>query len=134
MIQPLPQQPVTIFQRFRNALRSVLFKPKTKEYTMTDITAATQNPADDTTAANPEATSVQTAVPDVVTPAAESTATVSEQASTAQVSEPDVSSLTAEVKKGVEDFDRAFSFVEQGIALLGNAAKTELKVLAQKYL
>ena len=101
---------------------------------MTDITAATQNPADDTTAVNPEATSGQSAATDVIAPATESSATASEQASTAQVSEPDVSSLTAEIKKGVEDFDRAFSFVEQGVALLGNAAKAELKVLAQKYL
>ena len=134
MIQPLPQQPVTIFQRFRNALRSLLFKPKTKEYTMTDITVATQNPADDTTAANPATANVQTTAADVVAPAAESTTMASEQASTAQASDPDVSGLTAEIKKGVEDFDRAFSFVEQGVALLGNAAKTELKVLAQKYL
>lgn len=39
-----------------------------------------------------------------------------------------------EVKAGVKDFEAAFSFVEQGVAQLGEAAKDELKALAQKYL
>ncbi|WP_313677128.1 hypothetical protein [Pantoea vagans] len=39
-----------------------------------------------------------------------------------------------EVKTGVKDFEAAFTFVEQGIAQLGEAAKDELKALAQKYL
>ncbi|WP_277966714.1 hypothetical protein [Pantoea trifolii] len=38
------------------------------------------------------------------------------------------------VKAGVKDFEAAFSFVEQGVAQLGIAAKDELKALAQKYL
>lgn len=39
-----------------------------------------------------------------------------------------------EVKAGVLDFEKAFSFVEQGVGLLGEAAKDELKELAKKYL
>ena len=39
-----------------------------------------------------------------------------------------------EVKAGVKDFEAAFTFVEQGIAQLGEAAKEELKALAMKYL
>ena len=39
-----------------------------------------------------------------------------------------------EVKTGVKDFEAAFSFVEQGVEMLGEAAKDELKALAQKYL
>lgn len=38
------------------------------------------------------------------------------------------------VKTGVKDFEAAFTFVEQGVAQLGIAAKDELKALAQKYL
>lgn len=38
------------------------------------------------------------------------------------------------LKAGVKDFEAAFTFVEQGIAQLGEAAKDELKALAQKYL
>lgn len=38
------------------------------------------------------------------------------------------------VKAGVKDFEAAFTFVEQGVAQLGVAAKDELKALAQKYL
>ncbi|PLR40729.1 hypothetical protein CYR55_05465 [Chimaeribacter californicus] len=44
------------------------------------------------------------------------------------------STPVAEVKTGVKDFEAAFSFVEQGVAQLGAAAKDELKALAQKYL
>ncbi len=39
-----------------------------------------------------------------------------------------------EVKTGVADFEAALSFVESGVALLGGAAKEELKALAKKYL
>lgn len=38
------------------------------------------------------------------------------------------------VKTGVNDFEAAFAFVEAGVAQLGDAAKDELKALAQKYL
>lgn len=37
-------------------------------------------------------------------------------------------------KTGVNDFEAAFAFVEAGVAQLGEAAKDELKALAQKYL
>ena len=40
----------------------------------------------------------------------------------------------AEVKAGVADFEAALSFVESGVAQLGEAAKDELKALAKKYL
>lgn len=40
----------------------------------------------------------------------------------------------AVVKAGVKDFEAAFAFVEAGVAQLGDAAKDELKALAQKYL
>ncbi|MCQ8228154.1 hypothetical protein [Pantoea trifolii] len=36
--------------------------------------------------------------------------------------------------EGVKDFGRAFSFVEQGVIKLGDAAKDELIELARKYL
>ena len=39
-----------------------------------------------------------------------------------------------EVKAGVADFEAALSFVESGVAQLGEAAKDELKELAKKYL
>ncbi len=39
-----------------------------------------------------------------------------------------------EVKAGVADFEAALSFVESGVAQLGEAAKDELKALAKKYL
>ncbi len=39
-----------------------------------------------------------------------------------------------EVKAGVADFEKALSFVESGVAQLGEAAKDELKELAKKYL
>ncbi len=41
---------------------------------------------------------------------------------------------SAEVKAGVADFEAALSFVESGVAQLGEAAKDELKALAKKYL
>ena len=44
------------------------------------------------------------------------------------------SSVADEVKAGVTDFDAALSFVESGVAQLGEAAKDELKELAKKYL
>ncbi len=126
----MSEQQNTLFQRFGNVLRSFLFKPKTKEYTMTDITAATQNPAVDAASANPDVTAAQAAAPEVATLTPTEPDTVAAQAAAAT----EGASLAAEVKKGVEDFDRALSFVEQGVTLLGAAAKTELKMLAQKYL
>ncbi|MFS7344593.1 hypothetical protein AB6874_10210 [Rahnella inusitata] len=42
--------------------------------------------------------------------------------------------VAAEVKPGVADFEAALSFVEKGVAQLGEAAKNELKELAKKYL
>ncbi len=39
-----------------------------------------------------------------------------------------------EVKAGVADFEKALSFVESGVAQLGEAAKDDLKELAKKYL
>ncbi|WP_312836911.1 hypothetical protein [Pantoea sp.] len=97
---------------------------------MTDITAATQNPAVDAASANPDVTAAQAAAPEVATLTPTEPDTVAAQAAAAT----EGASLAAEVKKGVEDFDRALSFVEQGVTLLGAAAKTELKMLAQKYL
>lgn len=44
------------------------------------------------------------------------------------------SAVADEVKAGVADFDAALSFVESGVAQLGEAAKDELKELAKKYL
>jgi hypothetical protein len=40
----------------------------------------------------------------------------------------------AEVKTGVADFETALKFVEDGVTVLGDAAKDELKALAKKYL
>jgi hypothetical protein len=41
---------------------------------------------------------------------------------------------SAEVKVGVHDFEAALAFVESGVALLGEAAKDDVKALAIKYL
>lgn len=63
--------------------------------------------------------------------------TATDSATTDTVSEPaSVNGATpaSEVKAGVKDFEAAFTFVEHGIAQLGEAAKDELKALAQKYL
>jgi hypothetical protein len=63
--------------------------------------------------------------------------TATDTATTATVSDPaPVTEATpaSEVKAGVKDFEAAFTFVEHGIAQLGEAAKDELKALAQKYL
>lgn len=42
--------------------------------------------------------------------------------------------VTEKLKAGVADFEAALSFVESGVAQLGEAAKDELKELAKKYL
>jgi len=94
-----------------NPLKWLLTKaePTTKETTVTDITAS-----DNATTAT-ETVPVTTTTTTETTPVAESAPVV-------------------EVKTGVKDFEAAFSFVEQGVAQLGDAAKDELKALAQKYL
>ncbi|KAA5974365.1 MULTISPECIES: hypothetical protein [Pantoea] len=40
---------------------------------------------------------------------------------------------SAEVKVGVHDFEAALAFVESGVALLGEAAKDDVKALAIMY-
>ena len=50
------------------------------------------------------------------------------------VSATETASPAAEVKAGVKDFEAALTFVESGVAQLGEAAKDELKALAKKYL
>lgn|GEM_PF-5277237 len=45
-----------------------------------------------------------------------------------------VSAVQQDITAGVKDFALAFSFVEQGIVKLGDAAKDELIALARKYL
>ncbi|MBU9823178.1 hypothetical protein J1782_25130 [Rahnella sp. BCC 1045] len=61
-------------------------------------------------------------------------APVVEAAPAAVVSVTVTPAVADEVKAGVADFEAAFSFVESGIAQLGEAAKDELKELAKKYL
>lgn len=46
----------------------------------------------------------------------------------------EVSQARQDVTEGVKDFAQAFSFVEQGVIKLGDAAKDELIDLARKYL
>ncbi|KJV49651.1 hypothetical protein VH86_03975 [Pantoea sp. BL1] len=41
---------------------------------------------------------------------------------------------TTEVKAGVTDFETALKLVEDGVVVLGEAAKDELVALAKKYL
>ncbi|WP_338561868.1 hypothetical protein [Erwinia sp. E_sp_B04_7] len=61
--------------------------------------------------------------------------TASEAAPETNVETPAVEPApVAVVKTGVKDFEAALSFVESGVAKLGEAAKAELKALAQKYL
>jgi len=52
----------------------------------------------------------------------------------AAVSTTIIPAVDKEVKAGVADFEAALSFVESGVAQLGEAAKEELKELAKKYL
>jgi len=77
-----------------------------------------------------EPTTKETTVTDTVveTTATDSAVTDSPEVITATVTP------VAVVKNGVKDFEAAFTFVEQGVAQLGEAAKEELKALAQKYL
>lgn len=79
-------------------------QPETKETAVTDTAVATD------------------------TPATESAVTTSPEVATT------TETPVAVVKNGVKDFEAAFTFVEQGVAQLGEAAKEELKALAQKYL
>lgn len=59
---------------------------------------------------------------------------VVEAAPAAVVSVTVAPAVADEVKAGVADFEAALSFVESGVAQLGEAAKDELKELAKKYL
>lgn len=61
-------------------------------------------------------------------------APVVEAAPAAVVSVTVTPAAADEVKAGVADFEAALSFVESGVAQLGEAAKDELKELAKKYL
>jgi hypothetical protein len=67
-------------------------------------------------------------------PLVDESETVVEAAPAAVVSEAVSPAVAAEVKTGVADFEAALSFVESGVAQLGEAAKDELKELAKKYL
>lgn len=93
------------------------------------ITAA---PAEAAATAAPEAVTPAPAevappsVPDVAAPAA---ADAPPAAATAESHDG-----TQAFSEGVKDFVRAFSFVEQGVIKLGDAAKDELIDLARKYL
>lgn len=101
---------------------------------MSDITAATQNPAVNAATVSPDVAASTPDTTDMMNAQAVNPEASDAQRSASDTSATDNNSLTADIKKGVEDFDRALDFVEQGVALLGAAAKAELKVLAQKYL
>lgn len=78
------------------------------------------------TAAVPAASTAAVAAPaDVATPVA---ADAAPTAATA------VNAVNQDISGGVKDFSQAFSFVEQGVLKLGDAAKDELIALARKYL
>ena len=95
--------------------------------------AAPAEPAD--VAATPSAAPAEAApaAPIEIPPALSSTPTADN--AVAYPSEADEQqSVHDAVTAGVNDFEQAFDFVEQGIARLGQAAKDELKLLAKKYL
>lgn len=83
-----------------------------------------------------------TAAPEAVTPAPAEVAPPSEPevAAPAAADAPPAAATaqshdgTQAFSEGVKDFVRAFSFVEQGVIKLGDAAKDELIDLARKYL
>ncbi len=83
-----------------------------------------------------------TAAPEAVTPAPAEVAPPSEPevAAPAAADAPPAAATaqshdgTQAFSEGVKDFVRAFSFVEQGVIKLGDAAKGELIDLARKYL
>lgn len=83
-----------------------------------------------------------TAAPEAVTPAPADVAPPSEPevAAPAAADAPPAAATaqshdgTQAFSEGVKDFVRAFSFVEQGVIKLGDAAKGELIDLARKYL
>lgn len=101
-----------------------------------------------TTAVAPEAITAEpaqvaaTAAPEAVTPAPAEVAPPSEPdiAAPAAADAPPAAATaqshdgTQAFSEGVKDFVRAFSFVEQGVIKLGDAAKDELIDLARKYL
>ena len=80
-----------------------------------------------------------TAAPEAVTPAPAEVAPPSEPDIAAADAPPAAATAqshdgTQAFSEGVKDFVRAFSFVEQGVIKLGDAAKGELIDLARKYL
>ena len=83
-----------------------------------------------------------TAAPEAATPAPAEVATPNEPdiAAPAAADAPPAAATaqshdgTQAFSEGVKDFVRAFSFVEQGVIKLGDAAKDELIDLARKYL
>ena len=80
-----------------------------------------------------------TAAPEAVTPAPAEVAPPSEPDIAAADAPPAAATAqshdgTQAFSEGVKDFVRAFSFVEQGVIKLGDAAKDELIDLARKYL
>jgi len=83
-----------------------------------------------------------TAAPEAATPAPAEVATPNEPdiAAPAAADAPPAAATaqshdgTQAFSEGVKDFVRAFSFVEQGVIKLGDAAKGELIDLARKYL
>ncbi|WP_336767729.1 hypothetical protein [Pantoea endophytica] len=112
------------------------------------VAAAAPAPAEVPPATAPEAITAApaqvaaTAAPEAVTPAPAEVAPPSEPevAAPAAADAPPAAATaqshdgTQAFSEGVKDFVRAFSFVEQGVIKLGDAAKGELIDLARKYL
>lgn len=103
-----------MIKRILSWLISIYFKPATTE---------TKTPEVDTMS--------EPLVDEVAAPAV---SPVVEAAPAAVVSVTVAPAVADEVKAGVADFEKALSFVESGVAQLGEAAKDELKELAKKYL
>lgn len=95
--------------------------------------AAPAEPADVAATTSAAPAEAAPAAPIEIPPALSSTPTADN--AVAYPSEADEQqSVHDAVTAGVNDFEQAFDFVEQGIARLGQAAKDELKLLAKKYL
>ena len=110
-------------------LRSLL---KEKENVMTDQTVIEPNA---TPAAENVAQPSTSPLDDFANETAAAAAPAAQPATVAPApASAAASAVQQDITAGVKDFALAFSFVEQGVVKLGDAAKNELIALARKYL
>ena len=123
-----PAEPANVVETASAAPEAVTAAPAAP-----NADAAPAEPADVAATTSAAPAEAAPAAPIEIPPALSSTPTADN--AVAYPSEADEQqSVHDAVTAGVNDFEQAFDFVEQGIARLGQAAKDELKLLAKKYL